>query len=71
MGNIFIKKKKNIKNEDLYKSLLSTNLGEKMIYLETKLDNLDEDFYSFRNKTDANLQVMSKDIHTIFMKMPT
>ena len=42
-----------------------------MIYLENKLDNLDEDFYSFRNKTDANLQVMSKDIHAMFIKLPT
>tara|TARA_R110000823_G_C15583049_1_gene463286 strand:- start:252 stop:467 length:216 start_codon:yes stop_codon:yes gene_type:complete len=71
MGNIFIKKKKNIKNEDLYKSLLYSNLGERIVYIENKLDNLDEDFYVFRGKTDANLQVMSKDIHAMFMKLPT
>ncbi len=71
MGNIFIKKKKNIKNEDLYKSLLYSNLGERLVYIENKLDNLDEDFYVFRGKTDANLQVMSKDIHAMFIKLPT
>tara|TARA_R110000765_G_scaffold7374_2_gene24080 strand:+ start:454 stop:669 length:216 start_codon:yes stop_codon:yes gene_type:complete len=71
MGNIFIKKKKNIKNEDLYKSLLYSNLGERIVYIENKLDNLDEDFYVFRGRTDANLQVMSKDIHAMFIKLPT
>ena len=71
MGNIFIKKKKNIKNEDIYKSLLYSNLVERLVYIENKLDNLDEDFYVFRGKTDANLQVMSKDIHAMFIKLPT
>mgnify|MGYP003658107523 CR=1 FL=1 len=71
MGNIFIKKKKNIKNEDLYKSLLYSNLGERIVYIENKLDNLDEDFYVFRGRTDANLQVISKDIHAMFIKLPT
>ena len=51
--------------------MLYSNLGERIVYIENKLDNLDEDFYVFRGRTDANLQVMSKDIHAMFIKLPT
>ena len=72
MGNIFIKKKKvfNDKTKDLYKSLLHTNINEKISYLENKLDNLDDQFYSFRSNTNANLQVISNDIHLLYDRIP-
>ena len=64
MGNIFIKKKKvfNHESKDLYKSLLHTNLNEKLNYIEEKLENLDNDFYVFRSNTDANLKIISSDL---------
>tara|TARA_R110001606_G_scaffold232898_2_gene380330 strand:+ start:11195 stop:11422 length:228 start_codon:yes stop_codon:yes gene_type:complete len=72
MGNIFIKKikKKNNDNKDLYKSLIGTNINEKIIYLETKLDNLDNDFYVFQENTKANIFIMSKDIHILYDRIP-
>tara|TARA_R110002126_G_scaffold41075_1_gene119933 strand:- start:769 stop:990 length:222 start_codon:yes stop_codon:yes gene_type:complete len=67
MGNIF-NKNKNINNDDLYQSLLKTNLEAKLCYLENKLDNLDNDFYVFRTNTNANIKVISKDINVLFLK---
>ena len=69
MGNIFIKRRKefNNKNKELYRSLLHTNINEKLSYLEQKLDNLDNDFLKFRCNTDANLKVISSDIHLLYM----
>ena len=67
MGNIF-NKNKNINNDDLYQSLLKTNLEVKLSYLENKLDNLDNDFYVFRSNTNANIKVISKDINALFLK---
>ena len=73
MGNIFLKSKTNHKIiNDLHQSLIITNLEERVRYLEDKLDNLDNDFYTFRGKTNANIKVMSQDIHILdgFKKRP-
>ena len=68
MGNMFTTRKKefNNKNKELYKSLLHTNINEKLTYIENKLDNLDNDFMVFRCNTDANLKVISSDIHLLY-----
>tara|TARA_R110002153_G_scaffold245972_1_gene401545 strand:+ start:167 stop:376 length:210 start_codon:yes stop_codon:yes gene_type:complete len=67
MGNIF--KPEPIKNHDLYKSLIQTNLIEKLIYLENKFDELDAKMWSLESNTQANIKVMSKDIHTLYEKI--
>ena len=61
MGNIFLKSTAHSNNK-LFKSLIETNLEERIRYLEEKLENLDNDFFVFRGNTNANIQVMSKDI---------
>ena len=67
MGNIF--KPEPIKNPDLYKSLIETNLIEKIIYLENKFDELDAKMWSLESNTQANIKVMSKDIHSLYEKI--
>ena len=67
MGNIF--KAEPIKNDTLYRSLLETQLIERVDYLENKLDNLDAQIWSLESKTQANIKVMSKDIHTLYEKI--
>mgnify|MGYP003628490574 CR=1 FL=1 len=68
MGNMFNKRRKyfNNDNTDLYKSLLHTNINEKITYIENKLDNLDNDFMVFKCNTEANLKVISSDIHLLY-----
>jgi len=70
MGNMFLKKTNffNNDNKDLYSSLLHTNINERINYIEDKLDNLDNDFYVFRDNTNANIKVISKDIHLLYTK---
>ena len=68
MGNIF-EKPRNIKNKDLYKSLIETNLTERLLYIENKIDNLDAKVWSLEANTQANLKVMSADIHTLHEKI--
>tara|TARA_R110002126_G_scaffold291307_1_gene451613 strand:- start:794 stop:1087 length:294 start_codon:yes stop_codon:yes gene_type:complete len=72
MGNVFIKKRKvfNNENTDLYKSLLKTNINEKLIYLEEKLDRLDDKIYVLEQHTKANLIVISNDIHLLYDRLP-
>ena len=64
MGNIF-EKPRNIKNKDLYKSLIETNLTERLLYIENKIDNLDAKVWALEANTQANLKVMSADIHDL------
>ncbi len=68
MGNVFEKTKK-INNKDLYKSLIETNLNERLMYLENKIDNLDAKIWALEGNTEANLKVMSADIHTLHLKL--
>jgi len=68
MGNVFEKTKK-INNKDLYKSLIETNLNERLMYLENKIDNLDAKIWALEGNTEANLKVMSSDIHTLHLKL--
>ena len=70
MGNIFIAKtKKANANNTLNRNLLSENLTEKIIYLEEKLDNLDNDFYVYREITNANIKIMSADLHDLHQRI--
>ena len=46
-----------------------TNLIEKLIYLENKFDELDAKMWSLESNTQANIKVMSKDIHSLYEKI--
>lgn len=67
MGNIF--KTEPIKNHDLYKSLIESDIIQKLNYLENKIDELDAKIWALESKTQANIKVLSKDIHTIHHKI--
>ena len=41
MGNYLLKQKVKINNEDLNKSLIESSLGERIVYLEQEIDDLD------------------------------
>ena len=71
MGNVFlkVKSKKANANHKLNRNLLSENLTEKIIYLEEKLDNLDNDFYVYREITNANIKIMSADLHDLHQRL--
>ena len=70
MGNIFVKKvRRKINNDELYTSLIGCNINEKLIYLETKLENLDNDFYVYRDNVNANLKIISADLHLLYEKI--
>ena len=66
MGNFL--KAEPIKNDTLYRSLIESNIIERLIYLENKLDDLDAKVWSLEAKTQANIKVLSKDIHTLYEK---
>lgn len=59
MGNIFEKK------TDLYKGLLEKDFNERMEYIENKLNDLDGFILKLEGNTQANLKVLSADIHQI------
>ena len=67
MGNFL--KAEPIKNDTLYRSLIESNIIERLIYLENKLDDLDAKVWSLEAKTQANIKVLSKDIHTLYEKI--
>ena len=73
MGNVFVghktKSANNATNSDLNKSLLHSELIEKINYLEEKLDNLDNDFYVYREITNANIKIMSADLHQLHQRL--
>ena len=72
MGNIFLKattKSATNANKSLNRSLLHSELIEKIIYLEDKLDNLDNDFYVYREITNANIKIMSADLHDLHQRL--
>jgi hypothetical protein len=71
MGNIFIAKTKKATNANntLNRSLLSDNLTEKIIYLENKVDMLDDKVFILEQHTKANLEVMSSDIHDLHQRL--
>ena len=69
MGNIFERKKDPIKNKDLYKSLLETNINERLLYLEDKIDNIDAMLWTLDTNTTANFTVMSSDIHRLYERI--
>tara|TARA_R110001592_G_scaffold198879_1_gene447280 strand:- start:2836 stop:3045 length:210 start_codon:yes stop_codon:yes gene_type:complete len=54
MGNYLLKDKIKINNNDLDKSLIQTDLIERIVYLEDKIDNLDAKIWSFESKTESN-----------------
>ena len=54
MGNYLLKDKIKINNNDLDKSLIQTDLIERIVYLEDKIDNLDAKIWSFESKCESN-----------------
>jgi hypothetical protein len=71
MGNIFLKAETKSANatNSLNRSLLHHDLIEKINYLENKLDNLDNDFYVYREITNANIKIMSADLHQLHQRL--
>ena len=73
MGNIFVghktKSANNATNSDLNKSLLHSELIEKIIYLESKIDMLDDKVYVLEGNTQANLKVLSSDVHQLHQRL--
>ena len=71
MGNVFlkVKSKKANANHKLNRNLLSENLTEKIIYLEDKLDMLDDKVFILEQHTKANLEVMSSDLHDLHQRL--
>lgn len=54
MGNYLLKDKVKINNDDLNSSLIETDLIQRIIYLEDKIDNLDAKIWSFESKCESN-----------------
>jgi hypothetical protein len=72
MGNIFLKattKSATNANNSLNRSLLHSELIEKIIYLENKVDMLDDKVFILEQHTKANLEVMSSDIHQLHQRL--
>jgi hypothetical protein len=70
MGNLINKIKKNKANANpLSKSLLHQDLIEKMIYLENKLDFLDDKLFVMEAHTQANIKILSSDVHQLHQRM--
>ena len=71
MGNILKVKTKwtTNANNSLNRSLLSEDLIEKMIYLEHKVDMLDDKVFILEANTKANLKVMSSDLHQLHQRL--
>ena len=66
MGNVFTIKNQNSKSNSLSRSLLHHDLMEKINYLYDKVEMLDDKVYVLESHTQANLKVMSSDIHYYF-----
>ena len=73
MGNVFLQsqttKSATNANNDLRQSLFHCDLIEKINYLENKLNNLDEKLYVLEGNTQANIKVMSADLHQVHQAM--
>ena len=72
MGNIFLKattKSATNANKSLNRSLLHSELIEKIIYLENKVDILDDKVFILEANTKANLEVMSADLHDLHQRL--
>ena len=70
MGNVFIKSPTHEFNDpDLTKSLLLNDLLERIVYIENKIDDLDSHIWKLESKTQANLKVISNDIHLLYSKI--
>ena len=71
MGNIFEATTKSATNANtkLNRSLIHCDLIEKILYLENKLDMLDDKLYVLEGNTQANIKVMSTDLHHLHQQM--
>ena len=71
MGNFLTAKTKwaTNANNKLNRSLLSEDLIEKMIYLENKLDMLDDKLFVMEQHTQANLKILSSDVHHLHQRL--
>jgi len=54
MGNYLLKEKVKINNDDLNRSLIESDLIQRIVYLEDKIDNLDAKIWSFESKCESN-----------------
>ena len=72
MGNVFLKARtKSATNatNSLNRSLLHSELIEKINYLENKIDMLDDKVYVLEGNTQANLKVLSSDVHQLHQRL--
>ena len=71
MGNVFLQSKtKSATNANpLRQSLLHCDLIEKILYLENKLDFLDNKLFVLEGNTQANIKVISSDVHQLHQRL--
>lgn len=58
MGNYLLKDKVKINNDDLNRSLIESDLIQRIVYLEDKIDNLDAKIWSFESKCESNFNTI-------------
>ena len=64
MGNYLLKDKVKINNDDLNRSLIESDLIQRIVYLEDKIDNLDAKIWSFESKCESNFNTIYKNLIT-------
>tara|TARA_R110000803_G_scaffold97413_1_gene165566 strand:- start:50 stop:280 length:231 start_codon:yes stop_codon:yes gene_type:complete len=71
MGNIFEATTKSATNAKtkLNRSLIHCDLIEKILYLENKLDMLDNKLFVLEGNTQANIKVISSDVHQLHQRL--
>ena len=71
MGNIFLKtqNQNSISTNSLSKSILSENMLEQIHYINDKLNGIDDKIYVLESHIQANLKVLSSDIHLLNKKI--
>tara|TARA_R110000744_G_scaffold320313_4_gene426481 strand:- start:1371 stop:1580 length:210 start_codon:yes stop_codon:yes gene_type:complete len=62
MGNYLLKDKVKINNDDLNRSLIESDLIQRIVYLEDKIDNLDAKIWSFESKCESNFNTIYKKL---------
>ena len=70
MGNMFERQiKPKSESNSLSRSLLHHDLIEKINYLNDKVDMLDDKIFVLESNSQANLKVLSADIHLLNNKL--
>ena len=65
MGNYLLKDKVKINNDDLNRSLIESDLIQRIVYLEDKIDNLDAIIWSFESKCESNFNTIYTKLNKI------